>query len=75
MLVFFYGIMICIPLVVSWIMIVIEEIICCNFYTCMCIHFLYVSLCTINVYDKRSGFFSDSLIYPFIHYHPIYRFI
>ena len=60
--------MIYIPLVVSWIMIVIQEIICYNYYTCMCIHFSYVSLCTINVlvHDKQ-WIFSDACIHPFIH--------
>ena len=68
MLVFFCGIMICIPLVVSWIMIVIEEILCCNFYTCTCIHFFICKpICTINVYDKHSVFSPDGLIHPFIH--------
>ena len=62
------GIMICIPLVVSWIMIVIEEILCCNFYTCTCIHFfICMPICTINVYDKHSVFSPDGLIHPFIH--------
>ena len=68
MLVFFCGIMICIPLVVSWIMIVIEEILYCNFYTCTSIHFfIYKPICTINVYDKYSVFSPDGLLYPFIH--------
>ena len=64
----FCGIMICIPLVVSWIMIVIEEMLCCNFYTCTCIHFFICKpICTINVYDKHSVFSPDGLIHPFIH--------
>ena len=52
----FNGIMICIPFVVSWIIIMIKEITFCNYYACMCIHFLYVSLCNTNVNDKLSVF-------------------
>ena len=35
----FHGIIICIPFVVSWIIIVIEEITFCKYYACMCIYF------------------------------------
>ena len=66
MLVLFCGIMICIPLVVSWIMIVIEEILCCNFYTCTCIHFFICKpICTINVYNNNNN--NNTLFQTIVH--------